>query len=215
MQITWYGHSCFLLASDAGTRILTDPCDPSVGYDIRDVACDAVTVSHGHHDHNYVQAAAGAPVIIDTAGAHAVNEVSVTGFPSWHDGAKGKERGANLLYLIEMDGVRLLHLGDLGHMLSDETLAAIGHVDVLLCPVGGHYTIDAAEAKRVAAAIDPAIFIPMHYATPVCRIDIGDIAPVLALMDASRGVHRLNAGTCTITKDTLSEKRVLLLDYVK
>ncbi len=215
MQITWYGHSCFLLSDEAGTRILTDPCDPSVGYTIHDVPCDAVTVSHGHHDHNYIEAAAGAPVVIDTVGAHEVNGVQVTGYPSWHDDAQGKKRGGNILFLVEMDGVRVLHLGDLGHMLPDETLAAIGRVDVLLCPVGGNYTIDAMEAKQVAAAVDPAIFIPMHYRTSDCTIQIGDLTPLLHAVDASRSVHRINGSTCTIAKDTLSEKRVLLLQYAK
>ena len=213
MQLTWYGHSCFLLTDNAGTRILTDPCDPSVGYTLSCVACDIVTVSHGHHDHNYVEAAAGSPAVIDTEGAHTVNGVPVTGYASWHDEAQGSKRGGNLMFLMELDGVRVLHLGDLGHMLSKETIAAFGRVDVLLCPVGGNYTIDAPEAKRIATAIDPAIFIPMHYATPVSTIRIAGLAPMLQLVGKERTVHRLNGSACTITADALNEKRILILDY--
>lgn len=215
MQITWYGHSCFILENDAGVRVLTDPCDPSVGYALRDVACDIVTVSHGHHDHNYVEAAAGAPSVIDTAGPHMVLDVPVTGYPSWHDEAQGKKRGANILFLVELDGMRVLHLGDLGHMLSADALAAIGRVDVLLCPVGGTYTIDASEAAQVVAAIDPAICIPMHYKTSACTLGIGAIEPFLDAVGQTRSVHRVLSSTCTVTKDALMKKRVLLLDYVK
>ena len=215
MQITWYGHSCFLLENGAGVRVLTDPCDPSVGYTLSGVACDIVTVSHGHHDHNYVEAAVGAPNVIDTAGPHMALDVPITGYPSWHDEARGQKRGANILFLLELDGVRVLHLGDLGHMLFDDALAELGHVDVLLCPVGGTYTIDAAEAARVVAAIDPQICIPMHYKTSACTLPIGGVEPFLRAIGETRAVHRINGNACTIAKDALYEKRVLLLDYVK
>lgn len=215
MQITWYGHSCFLLENGAGVRVLTDPCDPSVGYTVSGVACDIVTVSHGHHDHCYLAAATGAPLVIDTAGAHRAKDVPITGYPSWHDEVQGKKRGANILFLLELDGVRVLHLGDLGHMPGDDTLAAVGRVDVLLCPIGGTYTIDAAEAARVVAAIDPAVCIPMHYKTTACTLPIGGVAPFLDAIGSARTVQRVNDSVCAVAKDALNEKRVLLLDYVR
>ena len=214
MQITWYGHACFLLESDAGARIVIDPCDPTVGYALDGISADAVTVSHAHHDHNYLPAVAGNPVVIDTAGAHSVKDVSVTGFCSWHDEAQGKKRGANLLFRFDFDGIRVLHLGDLGHALSAETVAAIGEIDVLLCPIGGTYTIDAAQALEVDEQLRPRVFIPMHYATSATHMDIDGVDPLLRLV-GERGVHRINGSSCTITKDALGERRILLLDYQK
>lgn len=214
MQITWYGHACFLFTADSGARFLTDPCDPSVGYPLRDIAADAVTVSHSHHDHNYLAAVAGNPVVIDTAGEHSACGVTVTGFSTWHDDAQGKKRGANILYLFDFDGIRLLHLGDLGHLLSPETIADIGPVDVLLCPVGGNYTIDALQAQQVASQLSPQVFIPMHYATNATNMDIAGIDDMLRLT-GTRSVHRIGGSTCTIAKDALGEKRILILDYMK
>jgi L-ascorbate metabolism protein UlaG (beta-lactamase superfamily) len=111
MQITWYGHSCFLLTAESGYSILTDPCDSETGYDLHDIVCDAVTVSHDHHDHNCLASVKGAPLVIRTPGAHLAGEISVTGFSSFHDDAKGARRGENIVFLFQIDGLHILHLG--------------------------------------------------------------------------------------------------------
>ena len=116
MILKWLGHSCFLLTSEAGVRILMDPCAPSTGYTVGPVAVDAVTASHGHYDHNYFEAALGNPVRITEPGLHEVKGVRVTGIPTWHDKECGAKRGRNIMFLVEMDGLRLLHAGDLGHL---------------------------------------------------------------------------------------------------
>lgn len=214
MNITWYGHSCFLLQSDAGVGILTDPCDPATGYTLHDIPADAITISHDHHDHNYAAAAAGNPVIITSPGTHSVHGVTITGFSSWHDDAQGQARGANILFLIEIDGVRVLHLGDLGHLLDEDTVKAIGKVDVLLCPIGGKYTIDAEQAVETAELIQPRVFIPMHYATPSLQFSVAGLDE-WAKRVKDRNVHRLNSNTCSISPETLGEKRILILNYRK
>ncbi len=214
MKLTWYGHSCFLLEDEKGVGILTDPCSPDTGYAIQGVKADIVTVSHDHYDHNYVASAVGEPQIISTPGKHQVCGVTITGFSTWHDEVQGEKRGANLLFLMELDGVRVLHLGDLGHELNDETIAAIGTVDVLLCPIGGVFTIDAQQAINLAERIRPSVFIPMHYLTPSLTFNIAGLDPLLQAVK-SYNVHRIKESSCSVYADSLGEKRLLILDYQK
>lgn len=211
MKITWYAHSCFLLTDENGVKILTDPCDPSVGYTLSGIECDAVTVSHSHFDHCYTAAAAGDPVIIREVGEYDVNGVKVTGFPSFHDDAHGAKRGSNIMFLFEMDGIRLLHAGDICALPAEEELNAIGPVDVLLVPVGGKYTLDYSGARELANLLKPSVVIPMHYKTPALNIDIDDCAKFVAsAQDCS--IHKLNDCEANIYKNTLGEDRVLVLD---
>ncbi len=212
MQITWYGHSCFLLENSAGIRILTDPCGPDTGYALPSIPADIVTVSHDHFDHNCVSVASGEPTVISGPGPHAACGIRVTGFSTWHDDARGQKRGANILYRFELDDVRVLHLGDLGHVIDRPLAESIGRVDVLLCPIGGIFTIDAAQAAEMAGLLKPRVFIPMHYATPQLRFNVGGLDALLRQV-RTYSVHRLNGSTCSLSPETLGEKRVLILDY--
>ncbi len=214
MQITWYGHSCFLLTAEDAPRVLTDPCDPETGYQLHDIDADVVTVSHGHHDHDCVSVVKGMPVIIRLAGERRFENLNITGIPTWHDETQGSERGGNLLFLFEMGGLRLLHLGDLGHALSADDIRAIGRVDVLLTPIGGRYTIDARAARQVFDTIDPHVLIPMHYKTEALSFSIDGLEPFLE-QSADLSIHRLNEASCTLEKDMLGEDRILILDYMK
>lgn len=215
MKLRWYGHSCFLLTSTDGVRILTDPCDPPTGYKLHDIEADAVTVSHAHHDHNYLAAAAGQPAVIDSAGTFDVRGCRVTGVPTWHDREQGKKRGPNFVFVFEIDGLRVAHLGDLGEAPDAAAVAAIGRVDVLLCPIGGYYTIDADEARKTANLLGPRVFIPMHYRTKACTIDV--LAPIEPLIHnaVDCNIHRVNGSDVTLTPASLGEDRILVLDYVK
>ncbi len=212
MKITWYGHSCFLLTAENGVSILTDPCGRDTGYTLHDIACDAVTVSHDHYDHNCLGIIAGSPQVIQTVGEHRVGDIPVTGFATFHDEVHGAKRGPNIVFRYVIDDLRLVHLGDLGHMPDDELIGKIGSVDVLFIPVGGVYTIDSRLATRVSEALRPRVLIPMHYKTPALRINIDGLDPLLAA-NTKRSVHRLNASTCTLTRETLGDNRLLLLDY--
>lgn len=166
MIISCIGHAEFLLELENGMRIVTDPYDSSCGYPVMDIHAAAVTVSHGHHDHNAVENVQGADRIIDTAGEHTLApDVKVTAVPCFHDEAGGSKRGRNLMFLIEAEGLRVAHLGDLGHLPTAEQAAALAPVDVLMLPVGGFYTIDAATAKETAQLLQAQVILPMHYRT--------------------------------------------------
>lgn len=212
MQLTWYGHSCFLLTSESGYSILTDPCDQDTGYELHDLACDTVTISHEHHDHNCLAIVAGKPDILREPGEYRAGEIPVTGFSSYHDDAKGAHRGENIVFLYQIDDLKVLHLGDLGHMLSDEVIQKIGDVDILLAPIGGVFTINAKTAAELADRLNAKVLIPMHYKTPALHFNIEGLEPLIAA-NANRRVHHLNANTASLTHETLGDRRLLILDY--
>lgn len=169
MDISYLGHSCFKLKGKAGT-VVCDPYESAVGFDLPTISADVVTISHDHFDHSAHSKVKGTarrkkPFIIDAPGEYEVGGISVFGVLTFHDSSKGSERGRNTVFTIMLDQVRVCHLGDLGHELSDSTVSQIGTVDVLLIPVGGNYTIDAAQATRIISSLEPGIAIPMHYRT--------------------------------------------------
>lgn len=215
MTFKWYGNSCFLITTDSGTRILTDPCDPSTGYpEVHDIEADIVTVSHEHFDHNYTEAVKGEPVILRGAGVTEVNGITFTGCASWHDEVQGAKRGPNTVFIIEADGLRIVHLGDLGHMPDEQLYAAIGKPDVLLTPVGGTFTVDAQQAGDIARRTDATVIIPMHFKTPVLSFDIAGVDPFLKVM-ADHTRHRLLQPELSLSAAAIGPKRVLVLDYVR
>lgn len=168
MLIVYHGHSEFALTGADGFSLLTDPFDAHVGYPMKSWRVDGVTVSHGHGDHSFTEKALGSPALVDRAGQWMLApQVQVTAIPAYHDGVQGAQRGGNLLMKIEMEGLTLVHLGDLGVLLTGEQLEALGRVDVLMIPVGGYYTIDGAQAWETVQAVRPRVVIPMHYRTPV------------------------------------------------
>ena len=187
MLITYHGHAEFEIELANGYTIITDPYDAHVGYDMKEYPCDAVTVSHGHGDHNFVQKLKGNFAQVDSAGVwHLAPDVKVTAIPSVHDEAGGTKRGKNLIMKLEAEGLTLVHLGDQGDLITPEQQAAIGSVDILMIPVGGFYTIDALAAKAVVDHLRPRVVIPMHYKTAVnADWPITDEKPFLQQMNAA------------------------------
>ncbi len=187
MLLRYYGHDLFTLTLDNGTVIATDPYSALYNYPERSLAADICTVSHHHGDHDSVHILTGNPIVIQTAGIHCPAEgIIITSLPSYHDEVNGQKRGPNLIHIIEAAGLRLVHLGDLGHELSPEQLKAIGDVDILFLPVGGYYTIDAQDALSVMEALQPRVTIPMHYQTEAClEMPIRPVADFLALAGVS------------------------------
>ncbi len=175
MTIKWLGHACFLLKTSNGTRIITDPYDPSVGYGTLDERADIVTMSHSHHDHNYIAGVSGYGCAVSSEGSFAFKDVTIETLNSFHDDARGAKRGLNLITRITGDGLSVVHLGDLGHEPDAKQLEFIKNVDVLLIPVGGFYTIDTAQALKIVSAAKPRSVIPMHYSNARCAFPISTV----------------------------------------
>ncbi len=180
MILTYHGHSTFRIKGKKGT-VITDPYEDYIGMPLPRLSGDIVTVSHDHKDHNAFKKISGTtrrdnPFIINKSGEYEVGGISIFGVRTFHDANGGVERGENIVYTALVDGLRICHLGDLGHELSPEQIEDIGSVDVLLCPVGGVYTIDPELAVKTIRSIEPGIVIPMHYKTAQHNADVfGDM----------------------------------------
>lgn len=167
MIIKYWGHAFFTLTLESGTVIACDPYGDFYEFPKRSLKADVCLMSHHHHDHDGVSSLQpGAQMLDQTGVLHPLDGVKVTGIPTWHDEKQGALRGPNTFYVIEAEGLRIGHAGDLGHVPDKQQLAKIGRLDVLLLPVGGYYTIDAVTALEVCRLLQPVVTIPMHYRTP-------------------------------------------------
>ncbi len=193
MIIRCIAHAKFFLELESGYRIVTDPYDPSTGYPVAPLRADAVIVSHGHHDHSAVETVSGWTCQIREAGLRTLApDVTVESFPTFHDDARGAKRGENLVSVVEAEGLRVCHLGDLGHLPDTGLVERLGRIDVLLVPVGGHFTIDAEQAAEVCRLLKPQTVIPMHYRTAYnASWPIAPVEDFLALMPAAETVDLL------------------------
>ncbi len=190
MKIRWLGHSSFLITAADGTRIITDPYGvyPDLHYAPIEETADIIVLSHKHGDH-FGGKVKGNPKMITGAGNKKVGNIEFKGVETYHDTSKGSQRGANTVFCFPVDGIRLCHMGDLGHHLSGPEIAEIGQVDVLMIPVGGFYTIDAATASKVCDQIKPKVIIPMHYRNDKCAFSITGVEDFLK---GKANVKRLN-----------------------
>ena len=171
MRIQALGHACFALSCADGTKIVMDPFEEGIGYPVPRMQADIVCTSHGHYDHNYVAAITGDPLVADQARVYRMKDVKVSGTACYHDDRQGALRGNNIAFTVEADGLRLVHMGDIGHMLDAQQIARLAQADVLFIPVGGVFTVDAATARQIVDALAPRIVIPMHYQTE--RLTLG------------------------------------------
>ena len=210
MEILWLGHSSFRIRAREAT-VITDPCPPSTGYTIGKPTADIVTLSHAHDDHTYLKAIAGKPIVIDSPGEYEISGAFLTAIPTYHDGEKGGERGKNLTFVIEMEGIKICHLGDLGHAPTADQAEGMTGADVLMIPVGGDSTIDGAEAAEIVPMLDARIVIPMHYKTPVAKGNLEPADRFLKEMQAAavQAQPKLSLSYNTVPSDT----QVILLDY--
>ena len=166
MLIQHIGHAEFLVETESGVIIVTDPYDENCGYPVRSVGTDIALISHGHHDHNATENLSGNFRVLDQAGIYQPEpDVRITAIRGFHDDVKGAKRGETLLFMIETEDLRVVHLGDLGCMVDDEQIRILRNPDVLMIPVGGFYTIDGKQATQVAASLNPRVILPMHYRT--------------------------------------------------
>lgn len=184
MKLEWIGHACFRMTAQDGTVVITDPYDESVGIDMVPLEADLITMSHVHHDHNHEEMIVGSPVIARGPELAAVGSVTSRAVDSYHDDAQGALRGRNMVRIFTIDGMKIVHMGDQGCMPDEDVLEAIADADVMMIPVGGTYTVDAAGAKAIIEAAKPRCVIPMHVKTKRCPYPIVPVDGFLALMGA-------------------------------
>lgn len=170
MDITWHGQSCFTIKGK-GSTVAIDPFS-DIGLAEPKLTADILLISHGHFDHNNRRAVAGDPYVVDMPGEYESKGVMIEGLPTYHDDQQGAQRGRNTVFSFTLDGVHFVHLGDLGHVLSNDDVERLGDVDVLFCPVGGHFTIDAGTAAEVIKQLQPRVVVPMHYQVAKLKKDL-------------------------------------------
>lgn len=213
MDITYLGHSSFRIKGKNAV-VVTDPFSlEKFGVKFpKHVAADIVTVSHDHPDHNAVRQIEGAPYVISGPGEYEVKGVGVIGTSTFHDEEKGAKRGKNTVYRIEIDGVSIVHLGDLGHTLSSLEVDALDGVDILMIPVGGQYTIDPAAAVSVVSEIEPSIVIPMHFKRPDMSGDtFKDLATLPMFLKEIGKEEVVPQPKLSITKDKIPEQTQVIV----
>ena len=213
MKIKWYGHSCFLLTSAAGFKLLMDPFKPESYLNYPRVLTDAaiVTVSHEHFDHNYLDDIAGKPEVLRGSLDKHIKGIHIKGLSVFHDDVEGKERGLNTIFCVNMDGISICHLGDLGHVPAAAEISLIGKVDLLLIPVGGVFTIGIDEADKITGAIRPRITIPMHYKTGKCEFLQWSSADFIK---GKKNVRETGSGEIEINlADMPAEPEIVVLKY--
>ncbi len=216
MQIIWKGQSCFQITTQktkTQVAITIDPFSSEIGLRPPSGAADIVLVTHDHHDHNNVKAVAGTPFVISGPGEYEIKDVYIVGIPSFHDAVLGKERGANTIYVIDAEDLRVCHLGDLGQKeLTDDQLEKIGEVDILMIPVGGVYTIDGKDALKIMSQIEPKIIIPMHYSLPKLNPPAGGKLDDLDKFLKAAGIRKIEPlPKLTIKKKDLPEEEVKIV----
>jgi L-ascorbate metabolism protein UlaG (beta-lactamase superfamily) len=205
MKIKWLGHASFLITSKDDIKVVIDPYTVGKGLNYRPIneSADIVTSSHVHGDHNNVGIVKGTPKILREPGSYAVKGIEIKTVSSFHDEAKGSQRGDNLIFCFRVDGMNLCHLGDLGHRLSQQQILEMGTVDALFVPVGGFFTVDANQATEIVKAVKPRITFPMHYKN--LKVDY-PIAGVDQFIKGKTNVRRLDSSEVEIKKETLPEK---------
>jgi len=208
MKIKWYGHAAFGLTTKSGVKVIIDPYESgafggAIGHAPITDSADIVLISHDHGDHNHTSGIKGPFCEVRTEGSYHLKGVRISALPVYHDASQGKERGNNLIFVIEADGLKVVHVGDLGHLLDEDVLSRIGKTDVLMLPVGGTYTVNAAEATQVMNAIKPSVTLPMHYKSEKVALPL---APVEDFTKDKKRVRKVNGSEIEVTPDSLPEE---------
>ena len=211
MEISWRGHSCFVIRGKEKT-VITDPCHPDLGYRLGQLKADIVTISHFHPGHSYLEAIGNSPKKIRGPGEYEIGKTFITGIGTFHDHKKGELRGKNTIYTFEIDDIALCHLGDLGHRLTPQLVEEIGDVDILFLPVGEVSTISLDIALEIIGQLEPRVVIPMHYQTPVFT---GNLAPLEKFLNKMRIRELEPKPKLSIATSSLpSSTQVVVLSYL-
>jgi len=211
VDIVWQGHACFLLR-DAANSLIFDPFR-GVGLPEPTAKADIILCSHSHSDHNNAAAVrhGKSAVLEGFTGAKQIGNVSIKGVPTFHDDAQGGKRGRNSIYIVGFDGVNFCHLGDLGQLLSPQQIGEMGSIDVLFLPVGGFYTIDPDEARKIMESLRPRIAVPMHYRLPGMSDVFDGLSTVKDFIRRDYNIKRLEGPSFTVNKTDLPEKTLIII----
>ena len=214
MIINWHGQSCFQITSsrnkNSQVNIVIDPFSSEIGLKVPNFKPDIILITHDHYDHNNIKALNGDPFIISGPGEYETKDVFIQGIFSFHDSSLGKEKGVNTIYALDIEGLKICHLGDFGQKeLSSEQVEKIGQVDILMIPIGGNYTISSKEAMKIMAQIEPSIIIPMHYHLPKLKIKLDSLDKFLKTM----GVKKIEplAKLSIKSKDIIPEEAKIII----
>jgi len=212
MEITWAGHSCFTIKGKEKT-IITDPFHPDLFYSMGQPSADIVTVSHSHPGHSYIEGVGNNPRYIKGPGEYEIGGVFINGIATFHDSENGKVRGKNTIYHIEMEGLKLCHLGDLGHALTSQLIEEIGEVDILFLPVGEVSTISVGMAAEIVRRLEARIVIPMHYKTALTTRNLEPVGKFLRKMGVTEEAPRSKLSIASTSLP--ASMQVVVLDYQK
>lgn len=209
MKLEYYGHSFWRIVTDT-ISIVIDPFD-DIGYPIpQNLIADYIFISHEHHDHNNVSIIKGNPQIIRTSGLHELKDFRAELISVFHDNEQGLRRGKNHIIKLELNGVVLVHCGDLGHLPSVEVLKKIDNPDLLLVPVGEVYTLAIKDARELITAIKPRLIFPMHYKTTALSFQLGGLE---SFTQNSPDVVYHDTNSIEITPELLSEGKTIVMDW--
>ena len=202
MELTWLAHSCFRLRSREAV-VVTDPPGKDWG-SMGALQADIVTVSHRHEGHGNVAAITGQPLVVDRPGEYEIRDVAIRGIGTYHDAERGERLGKNIIFLMELEGITVCHLGDLGHLPTASQTEELGNIDVLLVPVGGGSTIDAPKAAETVSLLTPKMVIPMHFQDPRVRTDLEPLDRFLKEMGVTEAApqQRLNLAKSNLPAET-------------
>ena len=210
MDITWLGHSCFRIKGKEVT-VITDPYHPNLGYTLSKLQADIVTLSHFHPGHCYTEAITSEFKEVKGPGEYELKGTFITGIATWHDDVQGQKLGKNTVYLLEMDGMALCHLGDLGHLPSSELVEDVGDIDVLFLPVGGVSTIGGSKAAEIVRRLTPKVVIPMHYKTATLA---NELEPVDKFLKEAGVKETVPQSKLSVNRSNLpTSTQVVILDY--
>ncbi len=219
MEIRWFGHSFFELTVDSKVKkeikIFFDPYSSEIGLaPPENLEADIVFTSHNHADHNNLKIFKKIDLAITGAGEYSVKGLDIKGIPSFHDSNEGKDRGMNIIYTLEAEKIKLVHLGDLGQSLTEEQLKKIDGVDILMVPVGGPFSLSGKDSVKVIKQIEPKIIIPMHYKLPGVKLDLKEVDDFLKEM----GVGEVEPTRKLSIKSSLLENKemeVVVMERIK
>lgn len=209
VRIRWHGHACFEIVSGDGLSIVIDPHDgSSIGIKPPEVKADIVLISHNHFDHNAYRVVSkpSTQVVMAKKGEFQIgphNEIKVRGIMAYHDKYRGRRRGSVIMYKLTVDNLDILHMGDVGHILTAEQVSEVGSLDIALIPVGGTFTIGPEEAWRILEVLKPRIAIPMHYWIPGINLPLHSVDDFINRASEGWKVVRVDSNEVSVTKEAL------------